>query len=314
MITVTDRECYEMMEEVINDLYVENINMPTEKAVPRAVNVSVIRTALKDALGANDIYNKSDATTLFDTLHDAILHNLNYKKAAYNAAYNAYCVNTKEDEEAAYSAAYEVTYAFTNSKLTAEDTAANVVDTIISNVDIYSDGEIVDKDNEAIILEKGWYHLTKQDKALLLEYAPMFNTLVNPAALYKVMSGFVVLVAEYRYDKEWQRKSDVLHKQQRGRPSNEGKAYRENQFKKDIERLLDYIGHVDMALYSKGKEGMRSRLRHELRDAQKTPNDYILDRNKITISISKDPIEEYLVSLSLADNSQMIRDFKKKID
>ena len=168
----------------------------------------------------------------------------------------------------------------------------------------------------AAILEDGWYHLTAHDKTLLEdEYPTMFNTYQNPNQLYGAMNGLVKLVAEYRYDKDWQRKSDDLTKQSkdRRRPAKEGKTYREKQFQKDIKRILDYIGHIDMSSDTKGKEGVRSRLRHELRKAQQHPSDYIVSRNKITLQVTKEPIREYLHRLNLSGKYNVIEDFIKEI-
>lgn len=169
-----------------------------------------------------------------------------------------------------------------------------------------------------VMYNKGYYDFTEEDKALLVNYAKMFDTLPKPIKLFKVMFELVKLVGIYRAEKIYNTKIKELNEQNSDqtitRNAHQDKKTREESFKTHIDAILDYIGHKDRMVNPIGKEGERNRLRHELKKAYDRPSNYIKVKKTTTIKASKEPIRNYLNSLKLPEKTNVIKRFIKEIE
>ncbi len=147
--------------------------------------------------------------------------------------------------------------------------------------------------------------LTKDDKDLLLSYAPkLFNTLQQPDDLYGVCLELASLVGHYRLG---------LHKKETAKDYNDtqlrSKKHKPEErvtaFKTKIDELLLFIGTHPFKYHE------RNMLRLQLLDAYSDPERYITQKKALP-TVNKDEIGEYLQGLDLPGT--IIKKFKDKID
>ena len=177
-----------------------------------------------------------------------------------------------------------------------------------------------EKATATAILEKGYYHFTKQDQKLLEVYAsklfaPQYSkkdsyqldlkSKYTGEKLYEVMLELAEYLGSYRYDKLHNIKSKEICKP---RLMNKPQEEREESFIGHINALLDFIGRVEI----RGAVE-RNALREELIKARNAPAEYVKSVELKTIKVTKDPIRQYLYRLNLAGKKETIDEFVSKI-
>ena len=151
--------------------------------------------------------------------------------------------------------------------------------------------------------------LTNEKKLFLEEYAPLLFTIVPDIYdLEKVMLEWATLVHNYSHSKnnfgvsiQRQIKARFPKLRENKKPSEKIEL-----FKNNLKSIYDATGGNAVAT-KKGKE-----LKKMLEDACRNPNDYFPTKPTIE-KPSKEPIEEYLISLQLEGKSPIITQFIKEL-
>jgi len=192
------------------------------------------------------------------------------------------------------------------------------------NEDDYDSPEEADEAFEeaaaTAILEKGYYHFTKEDKDLLQKYssklfAPQYSqkdsfqielkSKYTDAELYDLMLELAEYVGSYRYDKLHNIKSKEIYKPLlKNKPSED----REASFVSHINAILDFIGRVDIR-----DDDNQNALREELVKARNAPAEYVKPVGLKTIKATKAQIRQYLYNLKLAGKKETIDEFVSEI-
>lgn len=209
---------------------------------------------------------------------------------------------------------------------TEEECTETMVCEVLIGEHYYDDTPVIDRIKGGSPHYHQW--LSKQDRELLIEYAPkLFDTLPKENDLFTVMLGLATIIGKHRFEVMWQKNEDArMNSYSHSKKSLEDKV---NALKKHIEAIRGIIG-TDIYV-PKDHELAQFRTPHddfldELEKAYRDPMRYLphgnprysLEQNehgetREVLHQTQQLIEEYLKALQLKNRSHIIKEFMQKI-